>query len=66
MVENKQAETNMEATKWNWRQSPDLMARLRKAQNSIKAPIDIMTFVAFTNSEAELKAHVEYYEGKAS
>lgn len=47
---------------WNWKQSPELMARLRTAQNSLKAPIDIMTFVAFMNSEDELRRHVEHYE----
>jgi hypothetical protein len=47
---------------WTWKQSPELMARLAKAQNAIKAPIDIMTFAGFCESEAELARHVEYYE----
>lgn len=47
---------------YSWKQSPELMARLTKAQNGLKAPIDIMTFAGFFDSEDELQKHVEYYE----
>lgn len=50
-------------TKWSWRDAPELMARLQRAQNAPKhAFIDIMTIVGFMRSEAELVAHVERYE----
>lgn len=49
---------------WTWKQSPDLMARLVKAQNR-NTHIDIMTFAGFCDSEAELQRHVESYEVKA-
>lgn len=50
---------------FDWRQAPDLMARLTTAQNSIKAPIDIMTFAGFCESREQLEAHVVHYEARA-
>ena len=55
----------MNTTRFTWKQAPDLMARLTVAQNSIKAPIDIITFAAFCKSRDELQRHVEHYEARA-
>ena len=54
-----------QATKWSWTDAPDLIARLSKAQNSLRTPIDIMTFAGFCESRAELERHVLRYEAKA-
>jgi hypothetical protein len=51
---------------WNWKQSPDLMARLTKAQNALRTPIDIMTYAGWCETEAALKAHVERYEAEVA
>ena len=51
-------------TKWTWKQSPELMARLATAQNALEAPIDITTFAGFCDSEDELRRHVEHYESR--
>lgn len=54
--------TQMTVTaRWSWKQSPELMERLRAAQNAYDC-IDIMTFAGLCSSEAELRAHVERYE----
>ena len=54
-------------TKWSWRQSPELMARLNSAQNHpANGNVDITTFAGFCDSEAELARHVAYYEARAS
>lgn len=50
--------------RFSWRQAPDLMQRLQRAQNALSAPIDIMTFAAFCGSREELERHVAYYEQK--
>ncbi len=51
------------ATKWTWKDSPELMARLQAAQNNGKHEYtDIMTFAGWCGSEAELRAHVERNE----
>jgi hypothetical protein len=42
------------------------MSRLVAAQNSIHAPIDIVSFAGFCNSRAELEAHVVRYEARAA
>lgn len=55
----------MNTPAWNWKQSPDLMARLTKAQNR-NSHIDIMTFAGWCETEAALQAHVEYYEAKVA
>jgi len=47
--------------RWSWKQSPELMDRLRTAQNAYDC-IDIMTFAGMCSTEAELRAHVERYE----
>lgn len=50
--------------KWSWKNEPELMDRLTKAQNSpVNRNIDIMTFAGFCGSRAELLAHVKRYEG---
>jgi hypothetical protein len=51
---------------FTWRDAPDLMARLTAAQNSISAPIDIMTFAGFCSSREELERHVVRYESRAA
>lgn len=53
-------------TRWTWKQSPELMARLSKAQNApANSHVDVMTFAGMCESEAELARHVEYYESRA-
>jgi hypothetical protein len=51
---------------WTWKQSPELIARLTKAQNNLRTPIDIMTFAGWCETEAALQAHVEYYEAEVA
>lgn len=51
---------------WNWKQSPELMARLTKAQNNLHTPIDILTFAGWCETEAALQSHVEYYEAQVA
>lgn len=50
-----------------WKQNPELMARLAKAQNH-EANInqDIMTFCAFFETREQLVRHVECYEKRAA
>lgn len=43
-------------------QNPDLIARLKAAQNSLHRPVDIVTFGYLAESRAELERHVKYYE----
>ena len=44
---------------WSWRNEPDLMARLRDAQNSdANINQDIMTIVGFMTSREQLEQHV--------
>jgi hypothetical protein len=43
-------------------QNPDLIARLKAAQNSLHRPVDIVTFGYLASSRAELERHVQYYE----
>ena len=51
---------------WNWKQSPELMARLKKAQNHpANAGVDILTYAGFCDSEADLARHVAYYEARS-
>ena len=45
-----------------WKQNPDLMERLTRAQNALRTPIDIMTFAGMCDSREELEAHVLRYE----
>lgn len=47
-----------------WKHNPDLMIRLRTAQNRNTAS-DIMSFAGMCDSRAELLAHVERYEAEA-
>ena len=55
------------ATRWSWRHSPELMARLTTAQDHPKnSNIDIMTFAGMCDSADELLRHVEWYEGRAA
>jgi hypothetical protein len=49
---------------FSWKDAPDLMARLTKAQNELETPIDIVTFAGFCDSREELERHVERYEAK--
>jgi hypothetical protein len=52
---------------WSWRQSPDLMQRLREAQNHpANACQDIMTFVGFMTSASELETHLAHAERRAA
>ncbi len=41
---------------FTWKDAPDLMSRLVVAQNSIHAPIDIVSFAGFCNNRGELEA----------
>lgn len=59
-------ESEMQTQTWSWKQSPALMARLTKAQNALRAPIDIMTYAAWCDNEAALLAHVEHYEAEVA
>lgn len=52
--------------RWTWRNAPDLMERLTRAQNALKTPIDIVTFAGFCDSRAELEAHVVRYEDQVA
>ena len=46
-----------------WRDNPDLMARLTRAQNHpANVDRDVMTFAGFCTDRAELLAHVETCE----
>lgn len=50
-----------------WRNNPDLMDRLQKAQNkSENWNIDIMTIAGFFETREQLERHVERYENKGS
>ena len=52
---------------FSWKDAPDLMARLGKAQNAeTNCNIDIMTFAGLCDSREELLAHVERYEERKS
>ncbi len=51
---------------FSWRDAPDLMDRLARAQNLLTAPIDIMTFAGFCDSRDELERHVVRYEAKVA
>jgi hypothetical protein len=54
------------AKTFSWRQEPELMARLRNAQNDpANENQDIMTIVGFFESREELERHVRRYELKA-
>lgn len=48
-----------------WRQCPDLMDRLIRAQSRI-SNIDIVTFAAFCDTRDELLRHVEAYEARTA
>lgn len=51
---------------FTWRDAPDLMAALTKAQNApVNSNIDIMSFAGFCESREELEAHVCRYEIRA-
>lgn len=53
--------------KFSWKQAPDLMDRLGRAQNHPKLEnIDIMTFAGFCESREALERHVLHYEGRAA
>ena len=53
------------ATRFSWKQAPDLMARLTTAQNNGRNDnIDIMTFAGMCDSREELETHVIRYETK--
>lgn len=47
-----------------WKNNPDLIARLHKAQN-VLTHIDIVTFAGFCGSREELLRHVEANEAYA-
>ncbi len=48
------------ATKWDWRQSDELMKELIQIQNEPKFENrDIMTIVGFMRSESELVNHIK-------
>lgn len=53
--------------RWTWKSSPELMARLAKAQNQpANINVDIMTFAGLCNNENELRVHVERYEARCA
>jgi len=50
-----------------WKNNPELMARLGKAQNHpANINQDIMTFCAFFDTVEELERHVRCYEERAA
>jgi len=50
-----------------WKNNPELMARLGKAQNHpANINQDIMTFCAFFDTVEELESHVRCYEERAA
>lgn len=50
-----------------WKQNPDLMDRLVKAQNHpANLRIDIVTFAGFCDTREELERHVVRYETEAA
>ena len=51
---------------FSWKDEPELMGRLIKAQNSLETPIDIVTFAGFCDSREELERHVERYEAEVA
>ncbi len=58
--------TTTAAARWSWRQAPELMARLREAQNHpANVHQDVMTIVGFFSSTQELEQHVLRCERQA-
>lgn len=53
-------------TEYSWRDEPELMGRLSKAQSALRAPIDIMTFAGMCQSREQLERHVKYYEERVA
>jgi hypothetical protein len=51
---------------WSWKDAPDLMDRLSRAQNALRTPIDIMTIAGFFGGRDELLRHVEHYEARVA
>lgn len=50
-----------------WKNNPDLMERLGRAQNSAaNVSCDILTFAGFCSSREELERHVVHYEDRAA
>ncbi len=48
---------------YSWKNEPELMDRLTKAQNRTRNENqDIMTYAGWCGSTEALRAHVEYYE----
>lgn len=59
--------TTATATRWSWTNEPELMDRLRAAQNSGAFDHqDIMTIAGMFSNRGQLVAHVEYSEGMAA
>lgn len=55
------------AAKFSWRDAPDLMDRLGRAQNSPhNENRDVMTFAGFCNNRDELERHVVSCEADAA
>lgn len=54
--------STLSRSNWSWKNEPELMARLSKAQNALRTPIDIMTIVGCFSSREQLVHHVERYE----
>jgi hypothetical protein len=52
--------------KFSLRDEPDLIERLEKAQNRLRAKVDVMTFAALCTSRKQLEAHVLSCEEKAN
>ena len=61
------ATTNPVTTRFSWTQEPELMLRLRAAQNTdANQHQDIMTYAGWCESRAALEAHVVRYEQQAA
>jgi hypothetical protein len=49
-------------TNFSYRDEPELLARLIRAQNALERPVDILTYAGWCETAAALRAHVERYE----
>jgi hypothetical protein len=51
---------------FSWRDEPEMIDRLTRAQNGIRANVDVMTFAGLCESREQLEAHVIACEEKAA
>jgi hypothetical protein len=54
--------STVKLTNFSYRNEPELLARLIRAQNSLERPVDIVTYAGWCETADALRAHVERYE----